>query len=63
MLDIMGVLYVDDMDLFILNDFAKSQLDVHADSQLALSIWGELLIVTGGVLKYEKCFYYMADYD
>ena len=32
MLDIMGVLYVDDMDLFILNNFAKSQLGVYAES-------------------------------
>jgi hypothetical protein len=64
MLDIMGVLYVDyDTDLFILNDFAKSQLDVHAESQSALSAWGKLLISTGGVLKPEKCFYYMVDYD
>ena len=44
MLDIMGVLCVDDTDLFILNDFAKSQLDVHAESQSALFAWGKLLI-------------------
>ena len=34
-LDLMGVLHVDDTDLFILNDLAKIQLDVHAESQSA----------------------------
>ena len=37
MLDIMGVLYVDDTDLFIMHDFAINDLNVHDKSQAALS--------------------------
>ena len=61
MLDIMGVLYVGDTDLFILNDFASSELNVHEESQSALTAWGMLLISTNGALKPEKYFYYMVD--
>ena len=28
-----------------------------------MTVWGKLLIATGGLLKPEKCFYYMVNYD
>jgi len=59
----MGVLYVDITDLFILNDFTKEELDIHQESQSALSAWDKLHLSTGGILKPEKCFYCMVDYD
>jgi len=62
-LDIMGVLYVDDTDLYIMAECVKSRLAVWEEAQGALTAWGKLLIATGGLLKPEKCFYYMVDYD
>ena len=62
-LDIMGVLYVDDTDLYIMNECVKSSVDIRDDSQGALTAWGKLLIATGGMLKPEKCFYYFVDYE
>jgi hypothetical protein len=62
-LDAMGVLYVDDTDLYIADKCIHSHYDLCQESQGALSVWGELLISTGGMLKYEKCFYYMIDYE
>ncbi len=62
-LENMGVLFVDDTDLFIMNECVKSGYDVWEESQGALTAWGKLLISTGGMLKPEKCFCYMVDYD
>ena len=62
-LDIMGVLYVDDTDLFTMTECVRSRHDVWEEAQGALPAWGKLLIVTGGLLKPEKCFYYMVDYN
>jgi len=50
MFDIMGVLYIDDTNLFIMNNFTSSELNMHDKSQSAL---------TGGVLKPEK----LVDYE
>jgi len=54
-LDIIGVLYVEDTDL-TLHDFAKNQLDIQLESQSALSAWGKLWILTGGVLNPKQMF-------
>jgi hypothetical protein len=35
--------------------------DIFQKPQGALSVWGKLFILTGGVLKPEKCFYCMID--
>ena len=63
LLDVMGVLYMNDTDFFILDDFAKRQLNIHIESQSTLSVWWKLLILTGWVLKPDKCFYHTVDYD
>ena len=62
-LNIMGVIYVDDTDLYIMDECVKSSIDIWEDSQGALTAWGKLLIATGGMLKPEKCFYYFVDYE
>ena len=61
-IDIMGVLYVDDTDLYIMDDDMADIEEVWNVSQEALTTWGSLLISTGGLLKPEKCFYYLVDY-
>ena len=58
----MGVLYVDDTDLYIANKCIRSSYDLWEEPQGALTGWGKLLIATGGMLKPEKYFYYMIDY-
>ena len=62
-LDIMGVLYVDDTDLYIMHEWTKSGYDIWEEAEQAVNAWGNLLIATGGMLKPEKCFFYMVDYD
>ena len=62
-LDTAGVLYVDDVDIFLMHEHLRSGLDIFYKSQDALTSWGRLLIETGGTLKLEKCFYYMVDYE
>jgi len=62
-LDIMGVLYVDDTDLLIMDVCLKSPYDLWQQSQDATTSWGKLLLATGGVLKPPKCFYYFLNYE
>ena len=61
-LDVMGVLFVDDTDLYIMDECIKSGYDLWYKTQEATTAWGKLLIATGGALKPEKCFYYVVDY-
>ena len=46
-LDAMGVLFVDDTDLFIMNECVKSGYGIWEEAQGALTVWGKLLISTG----------------
>ena len=62
-LDVMGVLFVDDTDLYIMDECIKSGYDLWDETQEATTAWGKLLIATGGALKPEKCFYYLIDYE
>ena len=62
-MDTAGVLYVDDVDLFLMHEHSRSGLDIFYKSQDALTSWGRLLIETGGALKLDKYFYYMVDYE
>lgn len=59
----MGVLYVNDTDLYIMRECLRSPYNLWQESQGALTAWGKLLIATGGMLKPEKCFFYMVDYE
>jgi len=47
--------------LHINMDAEESIVEVHAAIQRAIENWGRLLIVTGGTLKPEKCFYHLID--
>lgn len=62
MLFIMGVLYVDNTDLFIMQSDLTTAKQVWVEAQKALDTWGALLIATGGMLKPEKCFSYIINY-
>ena len=62
-LDIMGVLYVDNNDLMIMDKCTCSPYDLWSESKEACTAWGKLLIATGGMLKPEKCFYYLINYE
>ena len=59
---VMGVLYVDDIDLYIMDECILSEYDLWQETQGATTSWGKLLLATGRTLKPEKCFYYMVDY-
>ena len=59
LVDIVGVLYVDDTNLFIMNDHVRIPCVLWAESQEALALWGCLIIDTGGNLKPAKLFYYL----
>jgi hypothetical protein len=57
-----AILYVDNTDLLHINmDTEESIVEVHTAIQRAIENWGRLLIVTGGTLKPEKCFYHLID--
>jgi len=58
----MGVLYVDDTDLYIMDECIRSEYDLWQETQGAITSWGKLLLAMDGTLKPKKCFYYMVDY-
>ena len=62
-LNVMGVLYVDDTDLYIMDKCIRSKYDLWQETQGAITSLGKLLLATDGALKPEKCFYYMVDYE
>ena len=63
LLDIMGVIYVDDTDLMIMRAGLRNLGELWQECQDATTAWGELLISTGGALKPPKSFYYLIDYE
>ena len=62
-MDTMGVLFLDDVDLFIMQACIDSELNLHGECQVSLNTWGRSLIGSGGMLKPEKCHYYMWDFE
>ncbi len=59
----MGVMFVDDMDLHIMDACHKRFQALWQDMQDSTTTWGHLLTATGGALKPAKCFYYLVDYE
>ena len=53
LLSIMGVLFVGDTDLFIMYENIKLGQEIWEEAQRPLTVWGKLLIATGGMLKPE----------
>ena len=62
-LDIMGVCFVDHTDLFIFNACMNTEHQLFSEAQSSLDTWGSTLIGTGGILKPEKCFYHLWDFE
>ena len=58
----MCVLYVDNTDLFTMDECVRFRYDIWHNFQGTLTAWGKLIIATGRLLKHEKCFYYMVDF-
>ena len=59
----MGALFVDDADLYTINDNLSDHRALCHQTQLGLDTWNNLLQATGGALKPEKCFWYSLEYS
>jgi hypothetical protein len=57
-----GVLYLDDVDLFIMNSALVTE-ELQEEAALSTSCWSELLTIPGGSGKGEKCFGYLINYE
>ena len=53
---------MDDTDLYVWLPELKTSEEVWREMQDSVLIWGELLNVTGGALKPEKCYWSLVDY-
>jgi hypothetical protein len=62
-LDQMGIVFVDDTDLYTLDRQSETGVSMSVDTQAAVDDWGMSIIVTGGGLKPAKCHYYMWDFE
>ena len=60
--DTAGVLYVNDMDLFIMNS-SMSTLELWQEVTDSTTDWSLVLCQPGGTAKGEKCFGQLVDYD
>jgi hypothetical protein len=61
---IVGLLYVDDTDLFVLDRIiVVTREQLQQRSQASLTDWGLALIGTGGGAKPEKSWGYLIDYS
>ena len=58
----MGVLFVDDLDLYTWKDSITDPAELVLQAQQEVTQWSLLLNATGGALKPEKCFRYLLDY-
>jgi hypothetical protein len=57
----MGTLFVDDTDLYTWREDILDPGELWCQAQVDLECWSCLLNATGGVLKPEKCFWYLLD--
>ena len=48
--------FVDDSDLYVWLPGQKGALEVFREMQASVLMWGNLLCVSGGALKPEKCY-------
>ena len=42
-----------------MSDNIKTRQEIWEETQRALTDWGKILISSGGLIKLEKCFYYL----
>ena len=57
-----GVLYVDDVDLTVM-DSSNDEFDIWSEVKASTLAWSQVLISSGGTAKGEKCFGYLLDYE
>ena len=57
-----GVLYVDDVDLFVMNSELITE-ELWLEAARSTACWSLLLTIPGGSGKGVKCFGYMIDYE
>ena len=60
---LIGFLFVDDTDLVIMGNSDDSVMDVILKMQKAIDFWNGILRVSGGALKPEKCYWYLAQFE
>mgnify|MGYP001358008631 FL=1 len=60
---LIGFLFVDDTDLVIMGNSNDSTMDVIHKMQKAIDFWNGILRVSGGALKPEKCYWYLAQFE
>ena len=58
-----GAMFVDDTDLYCWVESMKNAEELHDTIQKETTMWGDLLLATGGCLAPDKCFWYMLDYE
>ena len=59
-LTLIAFLFVDDIDLIMMKKKDDSDMRVRSRLQSTISYWNEILRVSGGALKSEKCYWYFA---
>ena len=59
---LIGFLFVDDTDLVIMGDESSNANDVINKMQKAIDFWNGIIRVSGGALKPEKCYWYLAHF-
>ena len=57
-----AIMYVDDTDIFVVGKHRESLDELLARAQLLSQRWTDALWATGGVLRPEKCWWYMVSF-
>ena len=60
---LIGFLFVDDTDLIVMGLSTDDANDVINKMQKAIDFWNRILRVSGGALKPEKCYWYLAHFE
>ena len=63
MIHSMGVLFLDNTNLYTWREYLLDPEDLWCQAQLELEQWSCLLNATGGGLKPKICFWYLLDYE
>ena len=61
-IECIGTQLVDNTDLCAFLPWLRSSYDVYLEMEKSVTMWGNLLCLSGGVLKPEKCYRYNVDY-
>merc|ERR1712197_263356 len=59
---LVGFLFVNDTDLLIFGSKLETAQTICRRLQSMISYWNGILRVSGGALKEEKCYWYLADF-